>query len=460
VSETHTIDGKPLDLQYTEMQKAIFLDSTSKYVVASCGRRSGKTYGAAQWSVDIMGGGEPHRILWVDVVYHQCISYFEKYFHPLLSRIEPSVWSWIKSERELKLCNSSLTMRSADRPDKLVGQGYDICILNEGGIILNEKPSIWNQILRPMLLDYHNSRAFFIGTPRGKIGDDGEEALYWTLFKRGQDRTAHPDYSSFQMPTSANPWISRQDIAELEADIPYFLRQQELGGEFIDALTDSIVPATMWKFIDEPVADAQRLERIISVDAACKDGEENDYSVATTWDLTANGFHLIDCWRDRVQFPGLVEGVKACYERWHPSRIIIEDTSSGSPLIQMFKAETRLPIMPISTGGRDKVSRLQAVANLFATGRVSILRGQPWTQRVINELAAFPKGHDDITDSTSMALLHLHAGQWDSKRIPISRSITASPKVDTRGLRALEGGELIGAGRMRSRDVLQGFDLE
>ena len=60
--------------------------------------------------------------------------------------------------------------------------------------------------------------------------------------------------------------------------------------------------------------------------------------------------------------------------------------------------------------GNDKISRVNAVSDLFATGMVWA-PPKRWAEEVIEEFAAFPSGdHDDLVDSSTQALLRFRRG--------------------------------------------------
>jgi len=62
--------------------------------------------------------------------------------------------------------------------------------------------------------------------------------------------------------------------------------------------------------------------------------------------------------------------------------------------------------------GNDKISRLNAVSDLFASGRVWAPNTQ-WAETVIDEVASFPAGeHDDYVDSVSLALMRFRKGGY------------------------------------------------
>jgi predicted phage terminase large subunit-like protein len=64
------------------------------------------------------------------------------------------------------------------------------------------------------------------------------------------------------------------------------------------------------------------------------------------------------------------------------------------------------------TKGNDKISRLNAVSDLFASGRVWAPNTH-WAEEVIDEVASFPAGeHDDYVDSVSLALMRFRKGGY------------------------------------------------
>lgn len=58
----------------------------------------------------------------------------------------------------------------------------------------------------------------------------------------------------------------------------------------------------------------------------------------------------------------------------------------------------------------DKVVRLNAVSDMFTSGRVWAPDTR-WAREVVEEVAAFPAGeHDDFVDTTTQALMRMRNG--------------------------------------------------
>jgi predicted phage terminase large subunit-like protein len=92
--------------------------------------------------------------------------------------------------------------------------------------------------------------------------------------------------------------------------------------------------------------------------------------------------------------------------------VIIEKKASGAPLIYELRA-MGIPVQEFTpVRGNDKITRLNAVSDLFASGRVWAPNTN-WAEEVIDEVASFPAGdHDDYVDSTSLALMRFRQGGY------------------------------------------------
>ena len=66
-------------------------------------------------------------------------------------------------------------------------------------------------------------------------------------------------------------------------------------------------------------------------------GELNDFSVCTTWGLYSGHFYLLDVYRKRLTYPALKRAVEELWRKFKPTKLLIEDKSSGTSLIQELK---------------------------------------------------------------------------------------------------------------------------
>lgn len=192
---------------------------------------------------------------------------------------------------------------------------------------------------------------------------------------------------------------------------PEIVKQQrkELGSYGAAAQLDqNPVPADggifkreWWKYFKE----APKFKRLMqSWDTGFKKGEENDPSVCITGGETDTGYYIVDCWCDLVAFPELVRTCKAQHSKHNPNKVLVEDKASGQSLVQVIKAETKIPVLAISIDS-DKVARANAVSPTVEAGNVYLLEGAPWLADFLDEFDHFPNGtHDDRVDSLTQLL--------------------------------------------------------
>jgi predicted phage terminase large subunit-like protein len=144
---------------------------------------------------------------------------------------------------------------------------------------------------------------------------------------------------------------------------------------------------------------------IQSWDVANKQGEENDYSVCTTWLVHENKYYLIDVLRGRFDFPTLRAKVSQQAKLHKASQILIEDAGFGTALIQEVKT-ANFSVVGIKPE-YDKKIRMAIQSAKFENGQVFFPKEAPWLADLEAELFAFPNGrHDDQVDSISQALGH------------------------------------------------------
>jgi predicted phage terminase large subunit-like protein len=167
---------------------------------------------------------------------------------------------------------------------------------------------------------------------------------------------------------------------------------------------------------------------IQSWDTAFEKHNRADYSACTTWGvwwpekdphdnpIGAANIIVLDSFKDRMEFPELKKVALEHYNAWNTERtpvsLIVEKKASGAPLIYEMRA-MGIPVQEFTPSkGNDKISRLNAVSDIFASGRVWI-PGTHWAEEVVDEVASFPGGdHDDYVDSVSMALMRFRKGGY------------------------------------------------
>ena len=158
---------------------------------------------------------------------------------------------------------------------------------------------------------------------------------------------------------------------------------------------------------------------IQSWDTAFLKTQRSDFSACTTWGvfyhpddtgtMQAN-IILLDAHKERLEFPELKKKAFELYEYWEPDACIVEAKAAGTPLIFELRA-MGIPVAEYTPSrGNDKISRVNAVSDLFASGNVWRPNTR-FAEEVVEEFASFPAGeHDDLVDSSTQALLRFRQG--------------------------------------------------
>ena len=170
-----------------------------------------------------------------------------------------------------------------------------------------------------------------------------------------------------------------------------------------------------WEYTEPPDCDFS----IQSCDTACLKNQRADYSSCTTWGvfykegddgMLAPNVILLDAYKDRLEFPDLKRLATEKYNEFKPDAFIVEAKAAGMPLIFELRA-TGIPVQEYTPSrGNDKISRVNAVSDLFSSGVVWCPETR-WAEEVIEEFAGFPNmEHDDLVDSSTQALLRFRQG--------------------------------------------------
>lgn len=168
----------------------------------------------------------------------------------------------------------------------------------------------------------------------------------------------------------------------------------------------------IWEKDDPPPCEFT----IMSLDAAQETNNRADYNALTTWGVffneETNNFNIIllNAIKKRMEFPDLKKLVLEEFKEWEPDAFVVEKKSNGAALYQELR-RMGVPVGEFTPGkGQDKISRVNAVSDLLASGIVWA-PDRRWAKEVIEECNDFPSGtNDDLVDSTTQALMRFRQG--------------------------------------------------
>ena len=377
-------------------------DDQARYKVVAAGRRFGKgILGIAAAFRYASRGGKAR---WIAPSY--------------ASDSYQSGWNWAKElagqipgvdvhlqRREINFSNVGgrwLQFKTAEEPDSLRGEGIDFVVFDEAAHI-DGLEEMWEQCVRPSLMDLRGD-AWFISTPNGFN-------YFNNLFLRGRD---HEDWSAFQFPTSANPHIDFDEIAELRKTLPALVARQEIDAEFVQ------LAGALFKRQNIQVIDTEpQIPYCRSWDLAFTEKTTSDWTAGARMGMTTDGTVVIaDVVSGQMEWPDAVRCIGNTAKLDGPSvRQGIECVSAQVGVLQTLLRDPLLlahTFTPIEVH-RDKLTRALPLVARSEQGKLAIVRGS-WNQKFMDELCAFPEGmHDDQVDACSggMTLLATPTGAID-----------------------------------------------
>jgi predicted phage terminase large subunit-like protein len=218
---------------------------------------------------------------------------------------------------------------------------------------------------------------------------------------------------------SGNPlWPEFWSLTELEAlrtELPN-LKWQAQYMQQPTSDSAAIVKREWWKIWEEdrpPPCDYI----LQTWDTAFEKNSRADFSACTTWGIWYNdedhglpNIILLNAFRERMQWIELKETAFQHYQEWEPDSVMIEKKATGAPLIYEFRA-MGIPVQEYTPSkGNDKITRLNSVSDIIASGKVWVPQTR-WAEELVDEIASFPSGeHDDLVDATTLALMRFRAG--------------------------------------------------
>lgn len=289
-----------------------------------------------------------------------------------------------------------IAIRSTHYPDNLRGAGLDFVVLDEAAYM---HPSIWSEVVRPMLLETRGGAAF-LSTPRGKN-------WFWDLFLLGLNPD-EPEWSSFRYESWANPWVAYEEIMAIRRTTSEHVFREEYLAEFLD---DS---GQVFRGIKEAAsapfhASYQEGHRYV---IGCDWAKENDYTCFVVMDATTRQMVAIDRF-NKISWKTQRDRLSSLAERWHVDLIWAEANAMGTVLIEDLQREG-LPIRPFMTTYRSKTPLIEGLVLAIERADLAILPDET----LLNELASYqlerlpaggyrysaPPGlHDDTVIATALA---------------------------------------------------------
>lgn len=194
-----------------------------RFNVIRCGRRFGKTTLAIRLLTQAAIGPYGEDTVGIPVAYFApTYKMLNKQWLAISKILKPITARKDTQLKQIELITGGrVDFWSLENPDSVRGDAYGFIFVDEAAMIRDLKDTI-EQVLLPLLTDLEGS-ACFGSTPRG-------ENDFYII---DQFSLTQPDWASFHLPTSANPFIKPRELARMQALLPADVWNQEYEAEYV-----------------------------------------------------------------------------------------------------------------------------------------------------------------------------------------------------------------------------------
>ena len=176
-----------------------------RFNILACGRRFGKTRLGIDRLIRSALEGKP--VAFFAPTYKMMSDVWRETYNT----VQPTVRRVSAQEHRLELITGGvIDMWSLDTPDAPRGRKYQRVVIDEAAMVPHLQEA-WQASIRPTLTDYEGD-AWFTSTPKGAN-------FFRTIYQYGQDEL-RPEWKSWQMPTTANPYIKAAEVDAARAELP------------------------------------------------------------------------------------------------------------------------------------------------------------------------------------------------------------------------------------------------
>ncbi|MBK7294824.1 MAG: phage terminase large subunit, partial [Holophagaceae bacterium] len=175
-------------------------------------------------------------------------------------------------------------------------------------------------------------------------------------------------------------------------------------------LGGGMVKSAWWRFYERR---PERFNQVIQeLGHRLQEHRFADYSVCATWGMKDRKLHLLDVFREKLDYPDLKRAVKLQAEKHRPALILIEDKASGTALLQELPREGMRGLKGCKPEGQGHATYSPP---WIEGGNVLLPVEAPWLAEYRHELESFPQSkRKDQVDSTSQVLAWAQANRWMS----------------------------------------------
>lgn len=296
-----------------------FVNDSHRIVVATCGSKTGKTFGMSIWLARHAWNNYQSVNWYCAPTLRQARTAFDLIglFLPQ-NRVKVNrnemTYTLVRSDGRR---HSIIEFRSADNPSSLRGEGVHACVVDEAAYWSRASyESIWTTLTRTKGL------LRVISTPKGR------NWFYEEWCKGSSEYAAlhskFPQYQSYKLPTSCNPFIDADIIAQFKATMPEDVFRQEIEAEFLDesaGVFRNITNCQTAQLYDSPQAGHRY---VVGADLA----KHHDFTVFVVGDVATRKVVHISRFNE-TDWTLNVNRLRSLANRWNNAWVLLDSTGVG-----------------------------------------------------------------------------------------------------------------------------------
>lgn len=326
------------------------LKTNARLNVLACGRRFGKSLLGLQLIADVALTGAPTH--WAAPTYkilgdawRDC----KDLLMPVISRVS-------EQDKRIELVTGgTIEFWTLDGADPMRSRKGKRVFIDEAGMC-SELETQWNNAIRPVLTDLEGD-AFFAGTPKGRN-------YFWQLFAKGQDEL-QKEWSSWQMPSSTNPFLNPDEIEAARLEMPDRSFRQEYQAEFI---ADS---GGVFRGVANVIVHGAKTLPVVG---ACFMGVDlarvEDFTVLTVVD--ENGSQVYFERFNQISWERQVERIVDVTKMFGVTKVFLDSTGIGDPIYEQVRRKG-VPAEPYKFTNESKERLIDNLAMMIEGSRVRLL---------------------------------------------------------------------------------------
>jgi phage terminase large subunit-like protein len=265
-----------------------------------------------------------------------------------------------RAERTIEFpSGGSLSIYSADSPDSIRGEAFDLVIMDEAAMV-DER--VWYDVLMPTLAD-RRGHAILVSTPRGRN-------WFWREYERCRLENA-----AWRAPSTDNPLASIREAAErarqLVSERTY---RQEWLAEFVDEAGGVFRGVRKCVRAVEP-----RGPFALGVDI----GRDEDYTAVAVFDIGQSAVLRVERWRYE-DYTRTVQRIAQIAREYQAAEVIVEQNAAGAPVVDYLSAQN-IPVLGAVTTASTKRAIVERLSWAIERGEIAL----PDDDYVLTELEQF-----------------------------------------------------------------------